>query len=592
MWKRLALLTAFHGVVFGQFRNLATNDDGSLLIFSSTLRLEGTDELTSDKLFSVDASGLQLYAERRNEGTQPGQAYTLSNYYQMEGAELSGDGSVRALISYRVCLAGGSSCFLNPPKVQSELTGLPGQGTVVLDGDIRLSPNGRYGFLFCNGSQASPDVLRDLYTGETQAIPFYQCVSARPIVSSTGMAVLPTHGYSLLLATLSGVREIATSAEALQAVIDDHAGSAVYEGQTPAGGKLLARVDLATLAEHTLIQAANLSLIGASSDGRVLAFLSTGKLTSAGNGGLPQLFTIQADGTGLRQVTQDLAGIGEATLAGNGTIAYAVTAAGRLIRIDLVTGVVTELIGRTLTLQVPDTGPNAVAGSAFCIGGTGFADAAKSTAPPLPGSFNGLQILLDGQPVPLQSVGPAKACLQIPWETSTGLHTLAAITDSDPRFQGGSPATLNMTSTTFAQFVRLGAEYPVSVSLQPYPVAAQQDFSDLVTRANPARPGEIIHFYMTGLGPVDQSVPTGSASPASPPAAATAPFACSFADFHAGNRRADVLFAGLAPGLAGYYQVSVRLPVDIPVSFGDALIGCSAGPSFAGEDAWIPIAQP
>src|SRR5262245_55481186 len=114
---RLAPLLAFPGVLSGQFRNLSTIDDGSLLVFSSSLRLQGTEEFPHGKLFSIDSRGVSLYEQRREQDPAPDAVPALTNYYLLEGAEFSGDGSVRALISRRGCPFGGSSCFTGPPKV-------------------------------------------------------------------------------------------------------------------------------------------------------------------------------------------------------------------------------------------------------------------------------------------------------------------------------------------------------------------------------------------------------------------------------------------------------------------------------------------
>ena len=47
-----------------QFQNLATVDDGSFVVFSSSLRMAGTDQPTWEKLFRIDGTGLSLYAQR------------------------------------------------------------------------------------------------------------------------------------------------------------------------------------------------------------------------------------------------------------------------------------------------------------------------------------------------------------------------------------------------------------------------------------------------------------------------------------------------------------------------------------------------
>lgn len=96
-------------------------------------------------------------------------------------------------------------------------------------------------------------------------------------------------------------------------------------------------------------------------------------------------------------------------------------------------------------------------------------------------------------------------------------------------------------------------------------LAVHTAFDALVTTQNPARPGEIVHFYSRGLGPVDPVVPIGYPGPANPPAQLVTPLQCTaeYMDpsYSLISGPVDVLFAGLAPGLVGYYQVSLRVPM-------------------------------
>lgn len=585
------LVFLFPGFLFGQFRNLVTTDDGGLLIFSSSLQLQGTDEPSWDKLFSFDSGGLNLFAVRQPQPPPP--PTRVSNFYLMQDADLSGDGSVRVLISGRVCVILGSGCFLGYYFTQSEVGGVSGQNPVIYPGTMRISRSGRYGFV--GSSTLVIPMLIDLNTGATKSLTgYYVSGLMRGMVASTGTVVLAQQQNSLLVVTLNDTHAVATSARTVRALVDDSALTALYDGALPNGNELLAQVDLRTGVERPLVQAADLSLVGVTNDGQVAAFLSAAKLTAAETGGQKQLFVVRADGSGLRQITQDPAGLMETTLARNGGIAYAVTAAGRLLRIDIASGTSTELIGRTLTLvpQNPNLPQDPVAGSAFCIGGTGFADAPNSAAPPLPASLGGLQLLMDGTPLPLLSVAPAQVCFQLPWDTAIGPHNLMAVTNSDPRFQTTATLPFPTYFAVRANFQHLGQPYAASVSLEPYALAVHQEFDGLVTRANAAHPGEILHFYMTGLGPVSPPVATGAAAPANPLAVITSSFSCQFTAVGNSVVTAPVLFAGLAPGTAGYYQVDVLVPKNVPVTYGDSLIVCNAGQASANSGAWIPVRIP
>jgi uncharacterized protein (TIGR03437 family) len=590
MLKRFLLALAVWPVptLLGQFHNLVTNGDGSVLVFSSTLRMKGTDQPPWEKLFRIDGSGLSLYFER--DKVVPAEFSFLTNHYRAIDADMSGEGSVTAVVTAADCAVGGSSCFLGQPKNQAEIAPATGRPAMTLQGEIRLSRNGRYALLCCDGSMTSGTTLRDLDSGQTIFVLGPTSgfdISARPMVASSGVAVVPWRDQTLILASLAGVRKVPVAAVPAQAAMDDSATTAVYAG---GGGTVLARVDVATGVETPIWKGAGLRLVGIADRGDLIAFL-------AGTEGVEQLWVVRPDGSDPRRITTDTAGITEAALSGSGAVAWAATAAGRILKIEVASGGTTELIGGTVTLQIPSPSvlPAPVAGSAWCVNGTGLADRALDAVPPLPTSLGGLELRLDGQPVPLLSVAPGQACFQVPWGTSRGAHNLEAIAQSNPFLEGSASAAggLEVDFEAAASFVRLGSQYPSGPAALPYPLAAHGDFSGLVTPVDPAHPGEILHFYMTGLGPVEPLVETGAPSPSDPPARAVLSFECHLAALPgSGAIPLDVLFAGLAPTFTGYYQVSVRLPADVPSDNGSALMFCSAGAPSAGESAWVPVARP
>ena len=72
---------------------------------------------------------------------------------------------------------------------------------------------------------------------------------------------------------------------------------------------------------------------------------------------------------------------------------------------------------------------------------------------------------------------------------------------------------------------------------------------------HPASSGETLEMYGVGLGLTDPTVEAGVASPSSPLAQAVQK-----PEVRIGNQSATVLFAGLAPGLAGVYQINAMVP--------------------------------
>jgi uncharacterized protein (TIGR03437 family) len=87
-----------------------------------------------------------------------------------------------------------------------------------------------------------------------------------------------------------------------------------------------------------------------------------------------------------------------------------------------------------------------------------------------------------------------------------------------------------------------------------------------ITEANPALPGQLIRIYATGLGIVQPdeakfSVVTGQKYMGPERNMPNAPI-----DSIAGGKTANVLFAGLVPGMVGVYELVLQLNSDIPTN--------------------------
>jgi uncharacterized protein (TIGR03437 family) len=167
------------------------------------------------------------------------------------------------------------------------------------------------------------------------------------------------------------------------------------------------------------------------------------------------------------------------------------------------------------------------------------------------------QLMFCGQPVPFTVVNPGTVQFQVPWDAHQG--TCQAVVQTDSPFEHGIDLEVQEFDPQYAGY--------------PGAFLHHQDFSG-VTQAAPAHPGETIVTYMTGLGPVDS---TGQV---------TRPGFTCFFDGVAGT----VLYAGLAPGFTGFYQVNVSVP---NVSPRQATLSCGWGaamdlPSlFASTTVWI-----
>jgi uncharacterized protein (TIGR03437 family) len=124
---------------------------------------------------------------------------------------------------------------------------------------------------------------------------------------------------------------------------------------------------------------------------------------------------------------------------------------------------------------------------------------------------------------------------------------------SDSPLEQVFPAEIHTLKPHLLSFWDLAIETPSY--LAPFAAIGHGDSSGYVKMDSPAHLGEIVNFYMIGLGPVTPPVATGAPSPSDPPAMLTT-------GIHVTTLKQDlpIVFAGLAPGMTGIYQVSIRLP--------------------------------
>jgi beta-glucosidase len=185
-----------------------------------------------------------------------------------------------------------------------------------------------------------------------------------------------------------------------------------------------------------------------------------------------------------------------------------------------------------------------------------FPISAPSSAPtvPLPTSLGGLSLAFGAVKAPLFCASNSQVNLQIPWELA-----------------GQSQASLTATlggQTSAPQTVNLAPFAPGIFSMNGQgtgPGAILDSSYQLISPSNPAGAGvTIILIYCTGLGPVTHQPPTGAPAPSNPPASATTTPVVTI-----GGVPAQVLFAGLAPGSVGEYQVNALVPASAPI--GDAI---------------------
>ncbi len=174
-----------------------------------------------------------------------------------------------------------------------------------------------------------------------------------------------------------------------------------------------------------------------------------------------------------------------------------------------------------------------------------------------------------GYALPLLMVSPAQVTAQVPWEMR-GVVLLSLLETESP-FEERLTRQVRVVDTAVQM------EYVGS-----HPAVVHQDFRGLVTDTDPASPGEILHFYLTGLGAVAPAVKTGQPAPSSPLSYITE----RVFSFWQGSlllspppSGPEVLFAGLAPGMVGIYQVDMQMPEFAPP--GELTVSIQVGNSSA-----------
>ncbi len=304
-------------------------------------------------------------------------------------------------------------------------------------------------------------------------------------------------------------------------------------------------------------------------------------------GGVSQVFVVLAGGAP-RQVTEAAEGIAEATLSGDGRIVYAATSFGRILRLDPAAITTVELVGRTPSLSgnsgdslvpgfpLPDSGPRPGGqdrrrpNAASPRTGGHFGETRGRA-----GSHRGGDAGTDLDP---GSLGPpGRRCL-----TRQPQYTVDA--------QLGSSAFVSDGPVVLPSRVRQPRfEHAACPGNAFCPAIAHHDFSGLVTREHPAQAGEVVHAYMTGLGAVDPKQPDDTAGPVSPLARTVQPPHCFLLQGIQGDGM-PVLFAGLAPGMIGIYQVSFTLPARIWSDWPG--LECRSGDTWEDLASWWIFTQP
>jgi len=553
--------------LFGQFNELATTADGSVVFFSTWYRRSGSGEPFQGRIFTSGPSGTRLYAERPRV-IIPGSPL-VTNYYWLSAPEVSSDGRIVGFTARRDCLS-GRQC-IGVETTETTITGIPGVSELTVRGRVRFSASGRYALRYPTVAiGGDPGGLLDLRTGQSAGgiAPLGELADVARPLADDGSIVTTVNGVLKLIR--GGLSEALTDAgheSAREATIDTAGRVVVYTGRWVFPKSAFSRIRVIELPNgvpRTLIEGIGDSYQPVlSNDGRGVLFLSTSVFGSPGMMGPPQAYMIRIGGEQLRRVTNDASGIRTAILSGDGRFVYAVTMSGRLLHVDLASGQESELIPRTLFALMPNP---LVAGSPAEVTGVGYTGADGVPEP--------VRVRLAGKEAPVLSSTPGRLIYQVPWELAEQRVEFELETALPPSPFEAPPQPADVfVSARGPRFAELSEEYGTHEGYR-FLKAVSGDFNRLITPDNPVRPGSIINAYVTGLGPVSPAVPTGEPAPAEGPLSRfVQPLDCVAGS---DSYPVPVLFAGLAPGQVGLYQLQFELPLGIRADGGYVQIRCSS----------------
>jgi uncharacterized protein (TIGR03437 family) len=212
-------------------------------------------------------------------------------------------------------------------------------------------------------------------------------------------------------------------------------------------------------------------------------------------------------------------------------------------------------------------------GELLLIYGAGLASGIQvASAIPFPTTLGNVQVMINGIPAPIYYVTPTQLSAIVPYGVSGTVAKVQVFNNNVP--SNAVTSLLVKTAPGVLTQLQNGLGYGDAI---------HQD-GTLVNDKNPAQIGETVSVFLTGLGAVSPTIADGAAGPLNPFSNASGTI-----DAFIGGVTATVGYAGLAPQLAGLYQINLTVPSG--VTPGDNALDI-AGPDSYTSVCLISIASP
>lgn len=190
----------------------------------------------------------------------------------------------------------------------------------------------------------------------------------------------------------------------------------------------------------------------------------------------------------------------------------------------------------------------------------------------LPTRLAGVEVLLDGRKLPLISVSPSQIQAQLPYNLSgTGSSLYVRAKWSDGTMLLTNAAAIQLIPASPGLFALSGSEPRAGMLLH-----ADAEAGAPVTADDPAKPGEVLRIWATGLGIVT-AADFGKTAEAGQPYSTSDSQTQVPVEAYVNGQAVPVLYAGLTQGAIGIYEVRVLLPADLPSSYRASLLISQGG---------------
>jgi len=192
-------------------------------------------------------------------------------------------------------------------------------------------------------------------------------------------------------------------------------------------------------------------------------------------------------------------------------------------------------------------------GGYVALQGKGFGTQILTASPPYQNSLGGVSVTVNGVPAPIYHVEPTFISAVVPYSV-TGSTATVVVTVS-----GTKSNSVDVPLSATAPGV-----YSWTANGLGEGIVAHALTNGKVEQSNPAKVGEYVTIYLTGLGAVTPPVTEGIPAPISPLSKVNAWVNGPFSVYVEGVPCADINFAGLTPTLGSVYVVNCKIPAVAP----------------------------